>query len=135
MNYAIVTGIPMVSLRNVGLVYLASPYSKYPHGIEAAFRDVCAIAAEMMRDGVRVYSPIAHTHPIAIYGNIDPCNHDIWLPFDHAMMDAAAACVVANMVGWQESYGVRYEVNRFIGQHKPVYARQVDGSYSAVSRL
>ena len=86
------------------------------------------IAAEMLRDGVKVYSPIAHTHPIATDGNLDPLNHEIWLPFDQAMMDAAEAMVVADMSGWDVSYGVRYEIDYFRAAGKPVYFRYADGS-------
>ena len=117
-----------IDLTRFRLVYLGSPYTKYAAGIEQAFRDVSEIAAEMLRDGVKVYSPIAHTHPIATYGNLDPLNHEIWLPFDQAMMDAAEAMVVADMDDWRESYGVRYEIDYFRAADKPVYFRSADGS-------
>lgn len=110
------------------LVYLGSPYTKYAAGIDAAFRDVSAIAADLLREGVKVYSPIAHTHPIAVHGNIDPLNHDIWLPFDSAMMDAADAMCIAEMDGWESSYGVAFEIRRFRDQGKPIYYRKRDGS-------
>lgn len=112
------------------LVYLGSPYTKYRTGLDAAFRDVAAIAAQMLHEGVRVYSPIAHTHPIAIHGNLDPRNHDIWLPFDQAMMDAADAMCIADMDGWRESYGVQYEIDYFRRQGKPVYFRAASGEAS-----
>lgn len=112
------------------LVYLGSPYTKYAAGLDAAFRDVAAIAAQMLQDGVKVYSPITHTHPIAIHGNLDPRNHDIWLPFDQAMMDAADAMCIADMDGWRESYGVQYEIDYFRWQGKPVYFRAASGDIS-----
>lgn len=115
-------------LQQHPLVYLASPYTKYELGLDAAFRDICAIAAELLREGVRVYSPIAHTHPIAIHGNLDPRNHDIWLPFDQAMMDAADAMCIADMHGWRESYGVQYEIETFRRAGKPIYFRSADGT-------
>src|SRR3954464_3893738 len=69
------------------LCYLATPYSKYEHGnLELALREAARLAAQLMLSGVRVYSPIAPTHPLAIYGDVDPLDHDIWLPFDEAMM-------------------------------------------------
>jgi hypothetical protein len=30
-------------------------------------------------------SSIAHSHGVAIYGQLDPNKHDIWLPFDRVM--------------------------------------------------
>ena len=103
-------------------VYLATPYSKYKGGdLEAAFRDAAAIAGELLRRGVSIYSPIAHTHPIAVYGGIDPADHDIWLPFDMAMMRACEALLVAQMDGWENSYGMAYEIDVFRAAGKPIY--------------
>lgn len=48
--------------------YLATPYSKFEGGLEAAFRAAAEVAAKLVRQGESVYSPICHTHPIAIYG-------------------------------------------------------------------
>ena len=118
------------SLQSHRLVYLGSPYTKYAAGLDAAFRDVSAFAAMLLKDGVRVYSPIAHTHPIAIHGNLDPRNHEIWLPFDHAMMDAADAMCIADMDGWRESYGVKYEIDYFRKAGKPVYFCTATGDVS-----
>lgn len=103
------------------LVYLATPYSKYRFGIEHAFRDASALAAKLLKLGVKVYSPIAHTHPLAIYGSIDPLDHGIWLPFDEAMMTASHALIVAQMQGWRDSKGVLHEIKFFAEQRKPVF--------------
>lgn len=110
----------MIDLTVYPLVYLATPYSKYPAGIECAFRDAAALAARLLKNGARVYSPIAHTHPLAVYGNIDPLDHAIWLPFDEAMMTACAALFVAQMRGWRESFGVKHEIEFFSAARKPV---------------
>jgi hypothetical protein len=101
-------------------VYVATPYSKYDGGIEAAWLEACKVTADLLRRGICAYSPIAHTHPIAIYGRIDPLDHDIWLPFDAAMMDAATECYVIEMPGWHQSKGVLHEIERFKSQGKPV---------------
>lgn len=111
----------MKSLTEFPLVYLATPYSKYEPGIEQAFVDASALSARMMSAGVKVYSPIAHTHPLAIHGNLDPYDHTIWLPFDQAMMDASAACVVATMPGWQESFGIQHEIKWFGDAGRPIF--------------
>lgn len=108
-------------MTDFGLCYLATPYTKYPAGIEAAFRDAARLAARLMLAGVNVYSPIAHTHPLAIYGNIDPLNHDIWMPFDKAMMDASESLLVAHMDGWDKSYGIAIEIDYFQREGKPIF--------------
>ena len=113
-------------LAKYSLVYLATPYSKYPTGIESAFRDASRIAARLLRCGIKVYSPIAHTHPIAIHGDVDPLDHTIWLPFDEAMMKASAAILVAKMTGWEESKGIAHELEVFRKAKKPIFYLDVD---------
>lgn len=108
--------------NNLGaLCYLATPYSKYPPGIEQAFVDAAKLAALLLPSGLKVYSPIAHTHPLAIHGKIDPLDHAIWMPFDEAMMTAADVLLVAHMHGWQESYGIAHEIRFFENAGKPIF--------------
>jgi hypothetical protein len=111
----------MNRLTRFNLVYLASPYSKYKDGLNNAFVEISKTAAALMKDGVKVYSPIAHTHPLAIYGNVDPYDYDIWLPFDAAIMNVSDALVVCEMDGWDTSFGVKHEIDTFIVAQKPIF--------------
>lgn len=103
------------------LIYLATPYSKYKDGLNNAFVDTAKITAKLLQSGLRVYSPIVHTHPIAIYGNIDPYDHDVWLPFDRIMMEKADTLYVVLLDGWRESYGVAHEIDVFTEAGKPIW--------------
>lgn len=109
------------NLKRFDLIYVATPYSKYPGGIDLAFIDACKLTARLLQRGLKVYSPIAHTHPLAIHGGIDPYDHSIWLPFDETMMDKSAALLVAMMPGWETSIGVKHEINVFVEAGKPVF--------------
>lgn len=112
----------LASISSFRLCYLATPYSKYMGGdLVLAFEDASRLAAELLATGVRVYSPIAHTHPLAVHGHLDPLDHSIWLPFDEAMMDAADCLIVAHMDGWRDSYGIKHEVEFFEHAGKPIY--------------
>jgi hypothetical protein len=111
----------MNCLKDFNLVYLASPYSKYKDGLNNAFVEISKTAATLMKSGVKVYSPIAHTHPLAIYGNVDPYDYDIWLPFDAAIMKVSDALVVCEMDGWDMSFGVKHEIDTFIEAQKPIF--------------
>ena len=105
----------------VSIAYLATPYSKFPGGIKRAFVEASKLAARLMLAGVKVYSPIAHTHPLAVYGDIDPLDHYIWLPFDETMMTLASNLIVAHMHGWQESKGIKHEIEFFEKASKPIF--------------
>ena len=67
---------------NPGYYYLGTPYSKYPYGLEMAYVEACRAAGRLIEFGIRVFSPIAHTHPIARLSNIDPLDYSIWIPAD-----------------------------------------------------
>lgn len=103
------------------LIYLATPYSKWSEGITMAFVEAAKITAELLKHGYKVYSPITHTHPIAMYGNVDPYDHHVWLPFDKAVMDRADALLVAKMPGWDTSKGVAFEIETFQKAGKPIF--------------
>jgi hypothetical protein len=113
--------IALTEIAAFPLVYLATPYTKFNPDIDAAFRDASALAAKLLEHDVKVYSPIAHCHPIAIYGGLNPRDHAIWIPFNEAMMTASAALLVAQMEGWRESFGVLHEIKFFAEQRKPVF--------------
>jgi len=108
-------------LKPYGLVYLATVYSKHPSGIHMAFVEASSLAASLMRAGVKVYSPIAHAHPIATYGNGDAYDHEVWLPFDEAIMGRSDAIAVAMMDKWSVSRGIAHEIAFFRKADKPVH--------------
>lgn len=101
--------------------YLATPYSKFPGGIEAAFIAASKLAGRLLTASVNVYSPIAHTHPIAIYSGIDSYDHKVWMPFDELMMEAASQLLVAHLPGWATSYGIGLEIEIFKKAGKSIF--------------
>lgn len=109
-----------VQARN-GLAYLGSPYTRYPAGIEQAWIDVCTIAARLLVAGIRCYTPIGMTHGMAIYGEVDPLDHSIWLPFDEAMMSRCDALIVARLPSWETSKGIAHEIQFFADAGKPIF--------------
>lgn len=102
------------------LWYLGTPYSKFPDGIDAAFQGACRAAADLVRLGIHVYCPIAHTHPIAVHGNIDPFDHEVWMALDRKMMTGCCGLLVCQMPTWEESTGLRIEQEEFAAAGKPV---------------
>lgn len=103
-----------------GFWYVATPYSKYPGGPYSAFVQACKATGWLIKAGFKVFSPIAHSHPIADYAGINPFDHRIWLPADKPLMDAAQGLIVVMMPGWDVSIGVCEEITVFQGAGKPV---------------
>jgi hypothetical protein len=91
------------------MIYLASPYS-HPDAIvrEARFQAICRAAAALIRSGQHVFSPIAHSHPIAAYGL--PTDWAFWESAALAHLETSAEVVVLTLDGWQESVGVAAEL-------------------------
>lgn len=114
------TFLPALQIQQ-GYWYIATPYSKFPGGLDAAFEEACRFMANLIRHKVPCYSPIAHTHPIAKHGGLDPYDHGIWLPADKPMMDAAHGLIVCTMPTWEISYGISEEIKTFLAADKLVH--------------
>ena len=80
----------IASMRHLGgLWYVATPYTRYAAGRDAAFHEACRVTARLLESGVKAYSPIAHTHPVAQYTLTCETDHEFWLVVDRPFMDAA----------------------------------------------
>lgn len=93
-----------------GLIYLASPYShEYPGIREKRFKEVCMIAGNLIKAGYQVFSPIAHTHPIAVHASLE-LDFNAWIKFDTLILEKSDFFIIALMSGWVNSTGVRKEI-------------------------
>ena len=105
-----------------GFIYLATPYTAHPGGFETSYQQSSRIAGWLVSKGVMVFCPIAHTHPIGLYGGLDPVDSDnIWMPLDLPFMKAAKALVVAQLPGWSKSKGIDIEICTFKKDKKKVF--------------
>lgn len=103
------------------LAYFATPYAKYPGGMDRAFIDTCRVTARLLLAGINVYSPIAHSHSLAVYGGLAGGDHAFWLPYDELMMSRCDTLIIAHMDGWRESKGIAHEVEFFKRAGKPIF--------------
>lgn len=113
--------MPFATLRQHKLCYLASPYSLFAGGREMACAEISKVAGELIAEGVKIFSPIAHSHTICEYSELDPLSHELWLDQDEALMAACDCLVIAQFAGWENSYGIRQEMDYFEEHRKPIY--------------
>lgn len=93
-----------------GFVYLASPYSDpLPSVRQWRFEENLRVAAELMTAGLKVFSPIAHTHLIPVPEPL-LTDHDFWLAQDIPILRCAAKLIVLTLPGWEQSRGVTREI-------------------------
>lgn len=109
----------LTSLSDHGLIYLATPYTKYEAGHQKAFEDAASLAGRLVNRGVFVFSPIAHGHPMSQYGGVGICN-SLWFPFNRLFETACGALLIAQFEGWRQSDGIFEEKMRFKAANKPV---------------
>jgi hypothetical protein len=92
------------------MIYLASPYTHQdPAVMEQRFDAACRAAGKLMAEGHVVFSPIAHTHPIAVRCEL-PRGWDFWKRFDMEFIVASRKLIVLMIDGWDESKGVAAEI-------------------------
>jgi nucleoside 2-deoxyribosyltransferase len=91
------------------MIYLASPYSHPDPAVqEQRFLAVCEAAAKLMVRGYVIFSPVAHSHPIAQFGL--PKDWNYWAEFDRDFLSHCDSMIVLMLPGWRESVGVRAEI-------------------------
>lgn len=73
------------------------------------FRSACMVAARLFREGSLVFSPIAHSHPLATYAL--PVSFDFWQSWCMSFLHCwATDLYVLKLHGWEESKGVAAEI-------------------------
>lgn len=106
------------------LIYLAVPYSHPDPAVrQERFEKVNSMAARLMQAGYLIFSPISHTHPIALAGGL-PTGWEYWQAYDRAVLKSCSAMLVYALHGWRESKGVAGEIA--IAQELGIPVRYVD---------
>lgn len=109
----------MAPVQNKQFVYLAGPYSAVGFVQDSAdakwlrnfrFIELNKKAAKLMEEGYLVFSPISHSHPIEADGMPKIMSGDWWLRQDFAVLKHVDKVIVYMLPGWEESYGVKKEV-------------------------
>jgi hypothetical protein len=93
-----------------GYSYLASPYTKYPAGLRAAYLTACLAAGSFIKAGIMVFSPIAHSHGIASMSPELGTDHASWRAYNETMLALADRLIVVCLPGWRDSEGIRDEI-------------------------
>lgn len=119
---------------NDHIVYLACPYSHPDMAVRVdRFEASAHAAAELIRRGMFVYSPITMTHPIdlVLAEEGGSMGSDYWCDFDEAFMKVCAEMYILVAEGWESSKGIAREVRSFEAARKPIslLVREPNGSY------
>lgn len=103
------------------LFYLATAYSHPDESMrEFRFRMACDVAGFLMAKGFNIFSPIAHTHPIAVRCEL-PKGWDYWGQYDQAVIARCDAMITLISPGWDVSKGMAAEIEIANQLGKPIY--------------
>jgi hypothetical protein len=103
------------------IAYLAVPYSHPAQSMmDARFDRVNQCAAQLIRRGEVIYSPISGNHPIKMCCDNLPNDWQFWEAFDTAFLLRCAKLYVLMLPGWRESVGVTAEIRIAEGMGIPV---------------
>jgi len=101
--------------------FLGSPYTKYPGGHEKACADVAKMAAGLIREGIPIFCPVTHSHPIAYLGGIDPVDGKLWQVVNMPFAKTAHGLIVAMLEGFDISLGLAWEISYFHAEGRPIF--------------
>jgi len=118
---------------NTPFWYVATAYTNTLGGPVEAFVFSAKVAAYFLKQGINVFSPIAHSHPISVHGDIQKFDHEFWMWVDKPFMEAAVGLIVVNTPDVPQSRGIDYETEYFRNAGKPVMffdPDQIEDDYS-----
>ncbi len=107
------------------MIYLASPYTHDdPEVVKERYAKTCKVAGILIREGYRVFSPIAHTHAILVVADL-PGNFAFHRDLNFHMIDLCSGFFVLRMNGWEESVGVRAETDYLLKNRMGIGVRYI----------
>jgi hypothetical protein len=96
-------------------IYISIPYT----GMEThSFQIANQVAGELIKMGHVIFSPISHSHPIAIECGMAG-DHEAWKAQNEAFLRWCDEMVIVDIVGWEKSNGVSWEMQEISKMGKP----------------
>lgn len=103
------------------MIYLACPYSDPDPAVrEERFRAVTRAAGHLMGRGALVFSPITHSHPLAVQCGL-PLDFEYWRRWDERLLKSCDELYILTLPGWGESRGVANEIRVAREWDIPIY--------------
>lgn len=114
-----------VAAQGAGLVYLATPYSNWFRRGRGAWAaaEAAAAAERFARLGVPCFAPIVIAEAM-LQGRdcaLDPLNDEFWTAWCAPALRACDCVVVADVEGWEASWGCAFESREALRIGKPLW--------------
>jgi hypothetical protein len=103
------------------MLYLASPYTHKDKGVmHARYIAACNAQVFLALSGRYVYSPVAFGHAVEVQTGVN-LPYEYWIRHGMRMLDKSTGVVVLPLPGWQESNGVKLEIDLALRVGKPFF--------------
>ena len=115
------------------LIYLSSPYTdKNPEVVKERFNLIVKAAAIFLLDRLFVISPIVHGHPMVEAACELPSDWKFWQEYCETILIKCKKLYIIQMPGWENSTGVKAEIEFALKYRIPVYGVDInsDDSYT-----
>jgi hypothetical protein len=123
-----------IECHQKGLWYLASPYTHREKEKRVQRFEQTTRAMKLLYEyGWIIFSPITHSHPLAELGlGID---WKTWEVFDKSIMTTCKGIIVLQLEGWEDSAGIRVEVDYMVEYKKRPALYMEPNGYVLYGRL
>ena len=102
------------------VIYLASPYSHPdPEVMQLRFHEISLKAAELVKEGYVVLSPITYGHTLVEHLTM-PTDFEFWQSFCISLLAKCDQMAVYEMVDWEKSRGVLNEIKYAQANNIPI---------------
>lgn len=114
------------------MLYLASPYThKSKRIMQKRFKDVTIFLGRLISLGYVVFGPITMSHPVQQHFNM-PSTWNFWQKPDTEILKKCNGLVVLTLPGWDESIGVKAEIEIAREMDIPIVYLDLDLSDSSL---
>lgn len=91
-------------------IYLAAPYTHKKKSVVAyRVKKINTAASKLMNEGHIVFSPISHSHYIAVENDL-PTDFKYWQEMNHSFIDWCEVMYILTLDGYEESKGIKDEI-------------------------
>jgi len=125
--------LPVLRKDSMKLIYLSAPYTTGPDTTEKRQADIDKATAWLMENsGVYVFSPITYERPIKnVYG--ENKTWEFWGPKDAEMVSRCDELWVLQLINWEASKGVNFEIGEARRLGIPVFYITVNPENNSMS--
>ncbi|MDA9189383.1 DUF1937 family protein [bacterium] len=103
--------------------YISNPYNGTADQKNDRAKIAASVCARLLKSGVYAWSPIVHNHamPKEFEDLSIEQRRSLFLNFDFTLLLASKGMIVLKMDGWEESYGVKKEIELCGKKDIPIY--------------